>query len=249
MKITLLPSSFVAPGSAPDQYLTSYVLNDCVAIDAGALGFYRGPQEQATIRHVFLSHTHMDHLASLPIFLENVAGLSAAPVILHASEAVQECLRQDLFAGRLWANFLELTHDNKPFVTLKTLESGCPVEVEGLRITPVAVHHVVPTLGFIIEDQTAAIVIASDTGPTEEIWHRARQKANLKAVFLEATFPDEHQSLADLTMHHTPASFVREMQKIPALAKFLAVHLKARFRESVLQELRSHHLSNLEVAQ
>lgn len=249
MKITLVPSAVPAPGTSPNQYLTSYVVDNCVAIDAGAIGFFQGPAEQAAIRHIFLSHSHIDHLASLPIFLDNIADLSQAPVDLHASEFVQQCLRRDLFNGRLWPNFLEITHNHKAFVNLHTIQNGQPVEVEGLRITPVAVHHVVPTLGFIIEDRAAAIVIASDTGPTEEIWERARQTPNLKAVFLEASFPDSLGRLADISMHLTPAGFVCEMQKLRLPVPFFAVHIKPHFRAQVMRDLLAHQLSSLEIAQ
>jgi ribonuclease BN (tRNA processing enzyme) len=248
VKITLVPSSTSAAGVESSQYLTTFIVNDHVAIDAGALGFYGGPLEQAAIRHVFVSHSHIDHLASLPIFLENVAGLNQNPVTLHASEAVQECLRLDVFNNRLWPNFLEMTLNDKPFVSLETIKSGEPVEVEGLRITPVAVHHAVPTLGFIIEDQSVALVICSDTGPTEEIWKLARKTPNLKAVFLEATFPDVMTSLADLSLHLRPADFVREMRKLALPVPFFAVHLKARFREQVMRELLAHQLPDLEIA-
>ena len=249
MKITLLPSTFSASGAPSDQYLTTFLVNDRIAIDAGSLGFYKGPQEQAAIRHVFLSHTHMDHIASLPIFLENIAGLTDTPVVLHASEVVQECLRDDLFAGRLWADFLNLNHEGGPFVVLRSLEEGQPIEVEGLRITPIAVNHVVPTLGFILQDESSAIVMSSDTGPTEAIWARARQTPKLKAVFLEATFPNDQQRLADITLHLTPADFLREMQKLPEQTPFYAVHLKARFRTQVIHELESLQRPNLRIAQ
>jgi ribonuclease BN (tRNA processing enzyme) len=248
VKITLIPSGLFAHGASNSQYATSYVINNTVAIDAGSIGFYEQPRDQAAIRHVFLSHTHMDHLASLPTLLENIADLSETPVTLHASEEVQQCLRLDLFNGRLWANFLDLTHDNKPFVVVRTIASGQSVEVDGLRITPVAVDHIVPTLGFIIEDGSAAVVIPSDTGPTEEIWRRASQTPNLKAVFLEATFPDDMGSLADLTKHHTPASFIREMEKLPRPVPFFAVHLKARFREQLTRELLAHRPTGLQIA-
>lgn len=248
MKITLTPSAFGAHEVNPNQYLTSYVINDRVAIDAGAIGFYQGPREQAEIRHIFQSHSHFDHLASLPIFLENVVGFSETPVTLHASLEVQQSLRLDIFNGRLWPNFLELTHDNKPFVKLQTIESGQRVEVEGLRITAVAVNHVVPTLGFIIEDDNAAIVIASDTGATDEIWERASQMPKLRAAFLEATFPDEMTRLADLTLHLTPAGFVREMRKVSRPIAFYAVHLKAHFREAVTRELLAQRPTGIEIA-
>lgn len=249
MKITLIPSGHAAAGGTPHQYLTSYLVNERVAIDAGCIGFWHGADEQAAIRHIFLSHTHIDHLASLPIFLENIAGLRQAPVTLHASETVQQSLRLDLFNGRVWPNFLELMIDKKPLVAMETLQSGQCVAVEGLRITPVAVDHAVPTLGFIVEDQDAAVVIVSDTGPTTEIWTRASQMANLKAVFLEASFPDDWAELASRTKHLTPAGFIGEMKKLARPARFIAVHLKAQFRDRLTQELLAHRLANVEIAQ
>lgn len=248
MKITLLSSAFSAAADAADQYLTTFLVNDRIAIDAGSLGFYASPRDQAAVRHVFLSHSHIDHLASLPIFLENTAGLAASPVVLHTSEAVQQCLRDDLFAGRLWPNFLELEHDGGPFVRLNTLEDGKPVDVEGLRITPIRVDHVVPTFGFLLEDDRSAVVIPSDTGPTAAIWARAAQTPHLKAVFLEATFPNDRQQLARATKHLTPADFVGEMRKMPEGTPFYAVHLKAQFRAQIVRELQSYRLPNLTIA-
>src|SRR6516165_8193089 len=71
VKITLLPSALGDDVDRSLQYLTSFLINDALAIDAGSLGFFRAPREQARIKHVLLSHTHIDHLASLPIFLDN----------------------------------------------------------------------------------------------------------------------------------------------------------------------------------
>lgn len=249
MKITLLPSGMSAGGVLLSQYLTSFLVNDHVAIDAGSLGFYRNPAEQAAVRHVFLSHSHLDHWASLPTFLVNVVGMGNGPVHLYASEDVLTCLREDVFNTRVWPNFLTMTHEGRPFVVPHTIGGGQAMTVEGLRITPVPVNHTVPTLGFILEDATSAIVIASDTAATTEIWQRANATANLKAIFLEATVPDELARLADVAKHLTPATFVSEMDKVTRPATFLAVHLSARARDQVIAELIAHGRSNLEIAQ
>jgi ribonuclease BN (tRNA processing enzyme) len=249
VKVTLVPSSLSTTADNACQYLSSYIVNGSLAFDAGSLGFYQTPAEQASIRHVILSHSHMDHVASLPIFLENVAGLTPAPVALYASEAVQHSLRLDLFNGRVWPDFLNLTHNKMPFVTVHTIASGGSFELEGLRITPVRVDHVVPTLGLILEGPTSAVVISADTGPTEELWQRAKKIPNLKAVFLEVTFPDAMTRQAEISKHLTPASFVNEVKKLALPVPFYAVHLKAQFREQVTRELLEYGLANVAIAE
>src|SRR5204863_7561322 len=116
-----------------------------------------------------------------------------------------------------------------PFLQLSPLTARRPVEVAGVRLTPVPVNHVVPTFGFVIEDGSAAVVIPSDTGPTQEIWQAANRLPHLKAVFLEATFPNHMARLADLAKHLTPGLFAGEVQKLTRPAKVIAVHIKPRF--------------------
>lgn len=248
MKITLLPSAYADSVVIPSQYLTTFLVNDRIAIDAGALGLYQTPQHQAAVRHVFLSHTHLDHWATLPIFLVNTIGMRDAPVMLYASDTVLDSLRRDVFNGRAWPNFLDMTQDNQRFVNVQPIRSGEAVVVEGLRITPVAVDHVVPTLGFILEDATSAVIITSDTAATTEIWERANRTANLKAVFLEATMPNELTPLAGVTRHLTPAGFVAEMRKLTQPVTFYAVHLSARARDQVIRELEDYRLPEIEIA-
>ena len=45
-----------------------------------------------------------------------------------------------------------------------------------------------------------------------------------------------------------PAGFAAEMQKMSRPATFYAVHLKARYRAQVAQELLAHRLANVEIA-
>ncbi|MBV8077799.1 MAG: hypothetical protein JO284_15435 [Planctomycetaceae bacterium] len=61
MKVTLVPSSIASGDEHPSQYLISYLINETLAIDAGSLGLYGTPQQQAMIKHVLISHTHIDH--------------------------------------------------------------------------------------------------------------------------------------------------------------------------------------------
>jgi ribonuclease BN (tRNA processing enzyme) len=248
VKVMLLPSALSDRGLGQDQFLTSYRINDTLAVDVGCLGWAGTVHEQAHIKHILITHTHMDHIASLPIFVENVYQGNKPCVTIHGSEVVLDCLRKDIFNDRVWPDFVRLSAEEAPFLHLAVLESGKTIELEGLRITPIPVDHVVPTFGFLLEDPGAAVVIVGDTGPTEAIWEYANRAANLKAVFLEATFPDSMASLAAVSKHLTPALFAREVQKLKRRAKVVAVHIKARYRAEVIHEMHALGIPELQIA-
>jgi ribonuclease BN (tRNA processing enzyme) len=248
VKVTLLPSTVTTSATAC-QFLTTFLIDDVVAIDAGSLGLLASAEEQARVKHVFLSHTHMDHIGSLPIFIENGLGAGADCVTIHASETVLDCLHRDVFNDRLWPDLFRLAPPDAPFLRVETLRPGIPVEVAGLRITPVEVDHLVPTLGLIVEGPGATVVIAGDTGPTEALWERTNAAANLKAVFLEVAFPEGMAWLADTAKHLTPELFAREVGKIRPGVPVLAVHIKPKFFEQIAGELDALGLDSVAICE
>ncbi len=248
MRVTLVPSSITPDGGEePGQYLITYLINDTLAIDAGCLGLYGTPQQQARVRHVLISHTHIDHTASLSIFVENVFEAKADCVTIHGSDAVLESLQADLFNNRTWPDFVALSAGPTPLLRLERLEPYRPVEFEGVRVVPVPVDHVVPTLGFVVSDGRATVVIASDTGPTDDLWRVANAAPDLAAVFLEASFPESMSGLAAKAKHLTPALFGVEVGKLARPVRVIAVHLKARFRAEITAEIHALRLPNVEI--
>ena len=93
---------------------------------------------------------------------------------------------------------------------------------------------------------SSSIVIASDTGPTDGLWKVARDRPRLKAVFLEAAFPNAMTGLANLSKHLTPAMFGEEARKLGRDdVALVVVHIKPRFRDQILAELEALNLPNL----
>lgn len=251
MRVILVPSGVadLEAGANPHQYSTSYLLNDTVALDAGGIGFYDDPDRQSRVKNIIVTHSHIDHVASLPIFVENAYEGKSDCVTIHASQVVLDSLQRDIFNDRLWPDFIKMSPPDAkaPFLKLKTVEPGRSFELDGLRFTPVEVDHLVPTIGFLIEDGRSAILIVSDTGPTEDIWKVAARVPKLKAVFLEASFPDSMKWLAEASKHLTPSMFKTEANKLGKETKFIAVHIKARWREQIIDELGRLGMPDLEI--
>ena len=247
MRIKLLPSAIPSPDARGLQFLTSYLINDTFAIDAGSLGISLDLPAQRKIKHVLLSHAHIDHLATLPIFLENTEELTGPRVTIHGSEAVLDGLRRHIFNDCVWPDLIHATLNSQPFFHLAALEAGRTLEIAGVRITPVPVTHVVPTMGFLLEEGDAAVVLPIDTGPTEELWQYANALPKVSAVFLEATFPNSMDELARIAKHLTPRMFAEEVRKLACPAKAIAIHIKASLYDEVVQELQSLGLPDLEI--
>jgi ribonuclease BN (tRNA processing enzyme) len=219
------------------QYASSYLINDSVAIDAGSLGFWGMPEQQAQVHHIFLTHSHADHIASLPVFIENVYGLIDPGAMVYANAYTLKALEQDVFNDRIWPDFVELSRLHPPFLSLQELEPERTVTIDGLHITPVPVHHAVPTFGFVVTDGQSTVVFGADSGPTDRIWQLAREAPAPRTIILEASFPNSMAGLAKTAAHLTPALFAEELNKLPPGSRVLTTHIKTRYRDQMLLEL------------
>ena len=243
MKVELLPSS-IPPTEA--QFLVSFLVNDEIAIDAGSLGLVSDLQKQERVRHVFITHEHVDHIATLPIFLENVYVPGPDCVELLGMEDVLDFIHRDVFNGRVWPDFFALSTGDDRFVTGTPLKLHEPVMRAGLTITPIPVSHCVDTLGFVVDDGRVAVAFPSDTGPTDVLWEHLAATPRLDAVFLEVSFPNGHADLAATTGHHCPATFAAEVRKCRRDVRWIVVHRKARFAAEIARELKALNLPRVE---
>ena len=246
MKIRLLPSTTTAE-TQRIQYLTSITVNDNVCVDAGSIGLYGTAEQQTQYHHLFLSHTHLDHLASLPIYLDNA--IQTGQVIkIYGEASTLQALQSDFFNDRIWPDFIEINRKFGKFMDLIEVTPEVSFEAADLHVTPVRVDHVVPTLGFILSDSSGEFVIVSDTGPTERIWELANRLPRLQGVMLEVSFPAGMEDLGAISKHLTSSTFATEIKKLRVPeARILAVHLKACYRERIVAELAQIPDPRLEV--
>lgn len=246
MRIELLPSSLAA---GDGQFLTTYLVDETVAIDAGSLGLLADLGRQRRVRHIFITHEHLDHVATLPIFLENVYEPGPDSPEVLALHEVLACLRTDVFNGRIWPDFFALSTPEAAFVAATELQPFRPVARAGLTITPVPVSHGVATLGLVVEDGRSAVAFPSDTGPTEALWRHLATVPNLRAVFLEATFPAALAGLAQETAHLCTATFAAELAKLSRDIRWIVVHRKPRYAAEIAREIAALGLPNVELVQ
>jgi ribonuclease BN (tRNA processing enzyme) len=249
VKLQLLPSTFEENGcSSPRQHLTSFIIDDRVAIDAGSLGFAASELQRRQVRDVVLTHAHLDHIAGLPLFIDDLFSELEQPVRVHASQGVIEVLERDVFNWSVYPRFSELTNAFGPVMEYRTMCPGVASSIAGLEIKPLAVNHSVPSSGFLISSGATKVVLTGDTAEMDELWDQVNAVENLKALLVECAFPDELEELAQSSFHMTPARLRRELEKFrgPSCPVY-AINLKPRFRERTIAQLEALGIDGLEV--
>jgi ribonuclease BN (tRNA processing enzyme) len=239
MKITLLPSTFDDEGrAAAEQRLSCFVIDDRVAIDAGSIAIALTPAQRDAVRDVIVTHPHMDHIATLPVFVDDLFGALTEPVRVHAMPEVCELLARDVFNGTVYPPFQDYSNDRTRVMEFVPFRVGEEFRVAHLSVTTVEVNHIVPTVGMLVTDGRATLAFSSDTAATDEFWHLVNRAPRVDALLIEASFPDSLSRLAELSGHLTPASLAAELRKLDGHdPDILAVHLKPTYRARLLREL------------
>jgi len=225
-------------GDVPNLRLPTFLVNDQLLLEAGAVSGALPLERQVALEHVLISHAHLDHIVGLAFLVDNVqsAARRTAAVTAASLAPVVDDLRAYCFNNRLWPDFTTLPTPDAPVLRLEALAEGTPTKFGGLTVIPVRVNHSVPGAGFVITDGTSGFVFSGDTGPTRELWEVARNVRGIRAVVVEAAFPNRLEPLARASGHFTPALLEREMERMPD-APLWVYHIKPTFYEETVDEL------------
>lgn len=218
--------------------MTSFLVDGELALDAGSLTQALTLEQQQGVARIALSHSHLDHIASIPFLVENVFADGSKTLEILLTPEVHQTVKHHLFNNDLWPDFTRIPSQLSPAVKLVQIQPRTPYTLNHLTLTPIPVNHTVPTCGFLVEERGGgAVLFTSDTGPTHEIWEWANRSENLAALIVEVSFPTRLQRVADVSLHLTPATLARELAKLRREVPVYLYHLKPRHLEELRAEL------------
>jgi ribonuclease BN (tRNA processing enzyme) len=259
-------------GETPRHRTTCFLIDERITIDAGAICRSLTLDEQVKIDHILVSHSHMDHVKDLALMADQIIGRRKEPVHVHCGPETTETLQTSYFNNYLWPDFTRIPTPDAPVMRLHVREAlerfhipapgqaqapstpstpPGPLAEGEYEVTYVPVTHPVESMAMIIRGARGSVLYSSDTGPTARLWEVANQTPDLVGMFVELSFPNHMQALADVAGHYTPQTLHAEMKKVNERDRIplYVYHLKPSFYEQTKDELQALKLPNMHLVE
>ena len=196
---------------------TAFLLDDDVLIDAGTGVGDLTLDELMRIDHILVSHSHLDHIVSIPLLADAVLRRRQAagrpPIEVHALAPTLDALRAHVFNGVIWPDFTRLPDADAPVLRLVPFVAGDRLMLGSRTIEVLSACHTVPACGFAVEGADGWWVYTGDTGPNPLLWQRLHD-LRVAHLVIETAFSDDEHVLAGISRHHCPASLGTELRQL-----------------------------------
>lgn len=216
---------------------TSFLVDQDILIDAGTGVGDLSLAELTLIDHIFVTHSHLDHVNSIAFFLDSVGALRPKPVTVYATGPTIETLKRNLFNWDVWPDFTVIPTPEQPSLRYEEIEVGETVVLNGRKITALPAIHTVPAVGYQLDSGKGSLVFTGDTGPNDALWSVVNRIENFKYLIIETSFSDKDRQLAELSKHLCPSTLAEELAKLTRPAEVYITHLKPSEIELTMQEI------------
>jgi len=223
MKIRVLGCSGGIGGSLRT---TSFLVDDDVLIDAGTGVGDLSLEQLAKIDHIFVSHSHLDHVTSIPFLVDTVCWMRRSPITVYAIKETLDILRAHLFNWKIWPDFTQIPDADRPFMAYREIRTGEAVSLRGRTFTAFPANHTVPAVGYVLDNGRNALIYSGDTSSNDALWKTVNATTNLKYLIIETAFSNKERDIAVASKHLCPQMLAEELEKMRAKPEVFITHLK-----------------------
>lgn len=215
---------------------TSFLIDDDVLIDTGT-GLGDLPLNQMSgIRHIFLTHSHMDHIAGLPLLADSMFGIHDEPIVVHALEKTIKALKVHIFNWVIWPDFSELPNKDKPCIRFEVMQPGEKVTIRKRDFEMIPVNHTVPGVGYCVADPRSTVAFSGDTTTNDTLWARLNEYERLDMLFVESAFANHDLEISRISKHYCPQLLAADLKKLNHRPEIWLTHFKPGEEELIHEE-------------
>ncbi len=224
---------------ARDCRTTSFLIDGRILIDAGTGVGDLTLEEMQAVDHVFLTHSHLDHVAALPLMLDAVSSRRSKPVRVHALPQTIAALQTHVFNNVIWPDFSRIPSAKAPFLRFSALAVGQTLNAAGISLEVLPAEHTVPAVGYAVQGSGGWWVFSGDTGRNPVFWQRVNQ-IPMAMLVIETAFSNRESDLAERALHLAPHSLALELAQLdPARpCPIYITHTKPSETELIMAEIR-----------
>jgi ribonuclease BN (tRNA processing enzyme) len=205
---------------------TALLVDDDVLVDAGTGVGDLSLESLARIDHIFVSHSHLDHVTSIPFLVDTVCWMRRSPIVVYGIKETLDILRAHLFNWRIWPDFTQIPDATKPFMAYREIRVGETIELRGRRVTAIPANHTVPAVGYAVESAGGALIYSGDTAANDALWKVVNATPRLKYLIIETAFSNKERSIASASKHLCPDMLAEELAKMKVSPEVFITHLK-----------------------
>lgn len=210
----------------PGRRTTSLLVDADILIDCGTGLGELSADALVCIDHVFLTHSHLDHVALLPMLIDSVADRRDAPLIVHALPETISALRQHVFNWTMWPDFTCLPSAEAPRLRFVPLAIGEQLDVAGRTIRVLPARHAVPAVGYCLEGTGGAFAFTGDTSFCQELIEALNGQEGLRYLVVETAFPEAMRDKARSSQHLYPGGLGELLGALRVEPEVFVTHLK-----------------------
>lgn len=224
---------------AKDCRTTSFLIDGDVLVDAGTGVGDLTLEEMRRIRHVLLTHSHLDHVAALPLMIDAVASHISEPIRVSALPGTIAALKAHVFNNVIWPDFSRIPSPQAPFVSFHEIQVGQVLELAGKSIEVLPAVHTVPACGYAVKTGRGSWIFTGDTERNPAFWRRINQM-DVAALVIETAFSNREQDLAHRSLHLSPLALAEELDCIAKTKRFpiYITHTKPAETELIMAEIQ-----------
>lgn len=195
---------------ARDCRTTSFLLDHDLLVDAGTGVGDLTLDEMAGIDHVLLTHSHLDHIAALPLMVDASAARRSAPLQVHALPGTIDALKAHIFNNTIWPDFSILPTPATPYISFHPLALGQILQLAGKQVEVLPAVHSVPAVGYAVSAGKGNWVFTGDTAHNPALWARVNQ-LEVALLIIETAFSNRESALAERCAHLSPHALAGEL--------------------------------------
>jgi len=248
-------------GIGADLRTTSFLLNEDILIDAGTGVGDLTLDELRKINHVFVTHSHLDHICCLPLMSDAVGASRLSredysPLKIYGIPETLKAIKDHIFNNVIWPDFTKLPSAEKPFISFHSIELGQVIKMNGVSITALPVDHSIPAVAYALQSDHSTLVFSGDTGTSPQFIKALNTLPDLNHLIIETSFNDSEEELAKISGHLAPTLLIEELRALthPELQIWIS-HLKPDGGHSIYteitdapfaKEILKHHIHHLQ---